>query len=505
MRSSSSLSSLSQSSSSLEDIFFPSGTPSSFRMTSPDLDNYVLAQPEQAFFSRSRVDIGLNSSSQTPIRNLPVIEENIVSIPSRPFLPSVGINNSYRYHTRSRGMIHSQISDSFSNPVPGPDSHNDSLDSSNSQEISLTEFQDMEFIHPDEYYEPYFSSDLNSGGTLSTLVGNRNMPDHIISTSSNNSFRLSGKKAIVVYPGILTDRDLVLNELLKKDRPIQSWCINLVNEENGEINMHVFLEFSTKVNIRNEGYFDILGIHGIAKTVKDKTPVLRKIFRNDDFLTNIKSDLVEEFAGTPTERILRSKSLQNSLKILLSDRILSRSLLMNPSRLFENIRKLTPRKNSDTELNLRFREVPQISIWDRKKSSLWLKGPPGTGKTTFAKSLFNNPLIVNINEALLNFNIFHDGIIFDDMNFTKYTVEFQIHMTDVTDEKVIKIGNSKINIPAETPRVFTSNVPIFCSEYRVRRRVALIKINSKLQLTEDGREFEEPNKLIGPESEFHQV
>lgn len=87
---------------------------------------------------------------------------------------------------------------------------------------------------------------------------------------------------------------------------------------------------------------------------------------------------------------------------------------------------------------------------------LW--GTTGIGKTEYALQHFKNALFVTQKDALKRFNPeAHDAIVFDDMNFCHLHREEQIHITDMTKGRDVHCRNEDAFIPANTPKIFTTN------------------------------------------------
>lgn len=109
---------------------------------------------------------------------------------------------------------------------------------------------------------------------------------------------------------------------------------------------------------------------------------------------------------------------------------------------------------------------------------LW--GPPGIGKTSFAKAHFQNPLIVSHMDDLLNF-MDHDGIVFDDMSFKHMPRSAQIHITDTDEDRSIHCRYRCANIPAGTKKIFCTNEEggycLDLNDGAIMRRVVVVHVN----------------------------
>lgn len=117
--------------------------------------------------------------------------------------------------------------------------------------------------------------------------------------------------------------------------------------------------------------------------------------------------------------------------------------------------KLHPIKTVIPHTLTEFPNWQPITDWS-KSHILW--GPPGIGKTCFAKAHFVNPLMVSHKDDLRLFNPEqHDGIIFDDMDFRHWPRTAQIHIVDQDDGRSIDVKYGTAYIPAHTKKVFTTN------------------------------------------------
>lgn len=115
-----------------------------------------------------------------------------------------------------------------------------------------------------------------------------------------------------------------------------------------------------------------------------------------------------------------------------------------------------------------------------ERRALILIGPSGCGKTTWAKRNTPKPcLFVSHIDDLRKFRSgYHIAILFDDVNFTHWPRESQIHLVDFDDTRSIHVRYATATIPAKTYRIFTANImPVNGDDEAIRRRINVRRIN----------------------------
>lgn len=118
-----------------------------------------------------------------------------------------------------------------------------------------------------------------------------------------------------------------------------------------------------------------------------------------------------------------------------------------------------------------------------------IEGEPGTGKTQYALAHFERPLLVSHIDKLLEFNPdYHDGIVFDDMDFSHWHRTHQIHLVDWSNSREIHCRYRVAKIPKFTIKVFVCNDFPFKRDAAILRRITTVFFDTDTDTDTDVRE-----------------
>jgi len=269
------------------------------------------------------------------------------------------------------------------------------------------------------------------------------------STNPNRkNFRFRANAVHLTYKGHIDFE----HELFKKWREDTLW-FSIVHEnsdpENPYEHTHAAFKWKKSKDSANPRYFDIDGIHPNIQPVKthDHEVNIWEYHGKEGSVARIKSDQGPGDYVTHIDRIRKAETLAEACTIAGVE-IKSVSDVLH-------IRNDVPR---DPKRVKRFgREHFILQVPDDWRC-LFIYGPTNTGKTQWAIAQFHNPLIISELDDLRSFDpATHDGIVFDDVNLSKFDRNMCIFITDWDEARQIKCRYRNARIPAHTRKIFTSN------------------------------------------------
>lgn len=131
-------------------------------------------------------------------------------------------------------------------------------------------------------------------------------------------------------------------------------------------------------------------------------------------------------------------------------------------------------------------KIPEAIL---REKAIILSGPSGYGKTQYALSHGEHPLLVSHIDELKKLTPLTDLIVFDDMNFKHWPANSCIHLTDLELPRAINVKYGIATIPQHMHRIFTTNLAfadLFSEKAldqeweAIERRCHIINVSQKL-------------------------
>jgi len=250
--------------------------------------------------------------------------------------------------------------------------------------------------------------------------------------------------------------------------------------QDGTPHVHAVIQFSKKVDIRNERHFDLNEFHPNVQSVKHMGKSINYV-KKDGLYTeygeckqaerDVTSRDIPQYRSEMTKLEWLTECLEQKVPYGYALAIWD---LHNEST-FTTLTEFDTKYKSRVSNSLLQLTEPRE---DHLQSYL-IVGPSGCGKTTWTKLHCKKPaLMVTHMDDLKTFKIgYHQSILFDDMKFTHLDPVLQIPIVDRYDNRSIHCRYSVAHIPAGIQKFFTCNVIPFNLEVpQIKRRINLINL-----------------------------
>jgi len=305
------------------------------------------------------------------------------------------------------------------------------------------------------------------------------------------STRFAAKRVFLTY----SNCDLNISDVLKHLKKIIYIKEYLITQEDHKdcksVHVHVYIESEIKIDTKSMRFFDIPNLNSdetdscfhpniqpVRKPQNVKTYIIKDITDIKDENKIIFSPNLEYFLQEPGKLLNINEVMIKLAKVgkihdamQLFEREVPGEFVRNHMRIEKSLRQLWVKsmglqaKFSLSDFDVPFHILDQIEKAYKSKQSISIVGRSGIGKSQFIKTLltskFNeNPLTINDFNSIDSFQVgYHTCIVFDDVNYPKgMTREEFIAYTDSENETTFNVKHSSKAIPANTPRLFLSNL-----------------------------------------------
>lgn len=219
-------------------------------------------------------------------------------------------------------------------------------------------------------------------------------------------FRVQGTHIFLTYAQAedIPDKETLLSELRNLVPTPIAWAIGKEQHEDGGQHYHVLLKYESRIDIRNERFWDVNGHHPNIQKCRSPKQVLRYVIKDGDTLVHgfdiqheddIFAVLLEEMLnGTNATTVIKNTVARTGTKGLrlynqiqaYSDRMMKPSVkhdaIMHYPVDFMGINEILMAKITKFS-----EDVAQGVAFRGDRKSLWLYGPSRMGKTMLARSL----------------------------------------------------------------------------------------------------------------------
>lgn len=305
--------------------------------------------------------------------------------------------------------------------------------------------------------------------------------------SATTAFRFNCIQAGVTYSRCNLTKERVLEAWQQKfGDNIEKYLICREEHDGEDVtksgigeHIHGYIRWRKKVNYKDPRFMDIDGFHPKIESLRSAVKWVQYCVKEDgnplkNFDVVKKSNHFKEAVD-----IAKAEGYKPAREHLIENT--PEAYLKFGSAIESNLKKLVPKPNRPLEY-----QKDQFSLdlkWNRSKA-LILWGPSGCGKTSYAKALLNGRyLYVSHIDALKRLNLEeHDGVIFDDMCFTHWPREAQIHLVDVMEDSDINVRYGTVELPYGLPVIFTTNVRegrvVDIDDPAINRRCQVVKVET---------------------------
>lgn len=317
--------------------------------------------------------------------------------------------------------------------------------------------------------------------------------------SKEKKFRIYAKRLFLTYSRTNLSPSEALAQLQTKLKNLEKYVISQeehIDEPEKGKHLHVYLEFSKKINILSASFLDLeeylndsirkKNVHGEYQAVKNKNHVIAYVKKDGNFITNFET---ENELKIKLLLIAKEKGLRESMNYLVEKRpelvaTHFQRIQKNLKAFLENdIEKIEPRFSNFNYPN----ELLHWFEFEKEDKTLFLTGPSGTGKTEGVINLLKdfNPFLVTDINGLKDLTPEHKAIIFDDMHWDNIPRETKLRLLEKNRPSNIKIIYQTVKLTPDLVKAVISNNPndlinLWNTDKAIDRRISHIEISKPI-------------------------
>ncbi|ETO05831.1 hypothetical protein RFI_31564 [Reticulomyxa filosa] len=165
------------------------------------------------------------------------------------------------------------------------------------------------------------------------------------------------------------------------------------------------------------------GFHRNYQSCRKSLAVKKYCSKEKNYITNI----INFSIINPAVKAAIEGDLDDSMNIIINDPVIARDYLRDNLRMEQSVERLS-KSNIERNNKYKFKNVNDISNWNRSKHELWLHGQTKLVKPNLRYHFLKTFV-----------NILYDGIVFDDMNLVNWTIEERVHILDLDETTAINV------------------------------------------------------------------
>ena len=231
--------------------------------------------------------------------------------------------------------------------------------------------------------------------------------------------------------------------------PHGSYIVAKELHKDGKTHWHLDWKFTHIIDTTDPRFFDFKGVH---PNICDGAPGKgwkAYITKDFDFESNC-------FEKSVFEEALTMPTADEAIEVLWRKR--PQLMCERAHNIEANIRKRMKSEHPQVRFNGPFLKEFYPTDWDPATHSLLLVGPPGIGKTQFARYLLGDNHYIKGSLDSLKEVSFEKPLLFDEICMLERNAEESKEITDVQNGGGIHLRHKDVQIPPGIPHIFCHNM-----------------------------------------------